>query len=228
MINERILKLFQRKEEKIIQVYNQIIYHPFIQQMINGTLDRWRFTYYMENNIPYLEIYSKCSNLINQSINQKYKAYFKEYTDYCGDYTNHMNQILTENSGYITGHRIQALEEYTKHLIHCCIHKQVGVAIAAFLPCEWVFMELGKHFNTNSNSKSSYKFWFEPLIEQEYIQRVDSLIDIFYEFTEEASFVIKNEMLEAFYKSTILELDFFNDSYNKQVFIPLHVPIKVD
>lgn len=224
MINEKILKLFQGKEEQVLQVYNQIIYHLFIQQMINGNLSRDIFSYYMENNIPYLKVYAKCSNLINKSIKQKYKAYFKEYTDYCGDYTNHMNKILIEHSGYITGNRIQALEEYTKHLINCCTHEQVGVAVAAFLPCEWIFMELGKLFDAKLNIDNSYSFWLEPLIEQKYIERVDSLIDILYEFIEEASYVIRNEMLEAFYKSTILELDFFDKSYNKQVFIPVHAP----
>lgn len=59
------LEFSQIAWNKIHDVYQAIIYHPFNQEMILGTLDQRKFNYYIEQDYLFLQSFAKSLALIS-------------------------------------------------------------------------------------------------------------------------------------------------------------------
>lgn len=103
---------------------------------------------------------------------------------------------------------------YTSYLLHTCSMESVEVAVAAVLPCFWVYREVGNFIAQHSDSNNPFARWIDTYSSKEFDESVNEIIDIFDSLASKASDEIRERMLSAFYKSTCLELHFWNDAYN--------------
>ena len=72
--------------------------------------------------------------------------------------------------------------------------------------------------NADIKTHNPYQKWIETYSSKEFSDSVQKAISIFDEISLTAPKEVQNLMLEAFYKSTVLEWHFWNDSYNQTVF----------
>ena len=107
---------------------------------------------------------------------------------------------------------------YTSYILQICCSAPIEVAIASILPCFWVYKEVGSSIAKNVNPNNLYLRWIETYSEEKFVKSVEKLIDIFDEVAATASDDIREQMIDAFYTSTVFEWHFFNDSFNTAVF----------
>jgi thiaminase/transcriptional activator TenA len=224
-----------KKSQKIIEA---IIHHPFNQALIKSCLDSKIFLYYIEQDIYYLDVFSRCHALIAGRIDKKYRRAFLKYAESAfveqemvHDFfikllnkdvnidqdINIFNKNIEKNIEKKESLTVSTIS-YTNYLLSTCALAPVEVAVAAILPCFWVYREVGlfiaKHAVAENNR---YSHWIKTYSSEEFSELVNEVIHIFDTLGQEASSKTREEMCDAFYKSTCLEWHFWNDVYQKNL-----------
>ena len=214
------MKLSTKAWEKSSHIYNAIINHPFNQELMQGTLARDKFAYYVEQDILYLQDFSRCNSIIASKISLKYMLNFLKYAEYTLIAEQEVvHQFFQKEFNFKeTGLITPATLSYTSYMLRACLNESVEVALAALLPCFWVYREVGLFIAKHTEKDNPYFRWIETYSSEGFCATVDEAIDIFDAMAANTTEVIREKMLDAFYKSTCLEWHFWNDSYQKRVF----------
>lgn len=207
-------------------IYQSIVHHPFNQELKLGSLSKERFAYYIEQDSLYLKDFSRCHALIASRIHAEYRDSFLNFARLASQTEQEVvHQYFTKLYNFQrTNKKTPALQNYTSFLLSHCALEPIEVAVAAMLPCFWVYREVGLSIVTNTVSSNPYARWIETYASKEFSDLVDEMIQIFDALALAASSVIREAMLEAFYTSTCLEWHFWNDAYE---FNSLDVPLSV-
>lgn len=137
-------------------------------------------------------------------------------------------EIFVKNPDVVkTGLIAPATVSFTSYLVSMSSTEPVEVAIAAILPCFWVYREMGLSIARNSINNNIYAEWIKNYSSKTFSESVDVVIKIFDELGENATNEIREKMLDVFYKSTCLEWHFWNDAYNLAVFNDTNETISV-
>jgi len=203
--------------EKVIDAIKN---HPFNQELMKGTLDTDKFAYYIEQDNIYLNYFAKCHAIIASRISRKYSIQFLKHAQnsiIAEEQVLHeffIKEFKLQSTGLIT----MATLSYTSYLLSVCLTEPIKVAVAAVVPCFWVYSEVGLFIAKNSNESNKYSRWIETYTSEKFAESVNEIIATLDIMAENADENTRKSMLDAFYKSTYLELHFWNDAYNEAKF----------
>ena len=214
-------KLSQVALEKCESVIQAIKNHPFNKELADGSLDRAKFAYYIEQDSHYLSSYARSLAIIASKAPHKFVKDFLSFSDGALIAEQEVVHTFFRKTFNLqeTGKLTPATLSYTSYLLHISCMEPVEIAIASVLPCFWVYQILGESMAQNSDmeSENPYQTWIETYSGKEFSDSVERAIHIFDEVALSASNDIRGLMLDAFYKSTVLEWHFWNDSYHQVV-----------
>ncbi len=214
------MSLSKKAWEKSLGVYNAIINHPFNQELMQGTLDKEKFAYYIEQDVLYLQDFSKCHTIIASRIGLEYMQKFLKYAEYTliaeQEVVHHFFEDVFNFKK--TNLVSPATHIYTGFMLKSCISGPVEVAVASILPCLWVYREVGLFIAKHSDSSNPYYRWIDTYAGEDFAKTVEEAIAIFDDLADKTTDAIREKMLEAFYQSVRLEWHFWNDSYKMEVF----------
>ena len=214
------MKLSTKAWEKSSNVYNAIINHPFNQELMHGTLARDKFAYYVEQDVLYLQDFSRCHAIIASKIPLEYMRSFLKYAEYTLIAEQEVvHQFFQKEFNFTeTGLITPATLSYTSYMLRACLNEPVEVAFAALLPCFWVYREVGLFITKHTKNNNPYYRWIETYSSEGFCSTVDEAIDIFDALAANTTEAMRERMLDAFYKSACLEWHFWNDSYQRKIF----------
>jgi thiaminase/transcriptional activator TenA len=215
-------KLSDRAWEKAATIIQAIKSHPFNRELASGSLEGAKFAYYIEQDTLYLQDFAKSLALIAARVPVVLVRDFLSLSE---------GALIAEQEvvhGFFrdtfrfteTGNITPATLSYTSYLLQTSALACVEVAIAAVLPCFWVYREVGLSIAASSTSldQNPYARWIETYSGPEFAAAVQKAIAAFDTVALTASEATREAMLEAFYKSTVLEWHFWNDAYHQAVF----------
>ena len=204
------------------EIYKKIINMPFNQELMNGTLEKEIFAYYIEQDSLYLKYYSKALSTISTKLdNDDYAIFFIKSA---------MNSYIVEKEVIHKYFKYSLKEKsknkitttniaYSNYLVSTANIESVEVAIASILPCFWIYNELGKYFQKNAMVKDNpYQKWIETYSDEEFSKSTEYLINIIDSLYEKATKEIKEKMIKYFNTAFIFEYKFWNDAYNLEDF----------
>lgn len=214
------MKLSHQAWQKSLEIFNAIVNHPFNQKLMQGTLERNTFAYYVEQDSLYLQDFARCHALIASKISLEYVRIFLRYSDYTFIAEQEVvHEFFRKTFNFeATGRVTPATLSYTSYLLRICATEPVEVAVAVILPCFWIYREVGLFIAKHAEKNNPYARWIETYAGEDFGRAVEEVIDIFDTLAEKSSEETRKKMLEAFYKSTCLEWHFWNDAYHKTVF----------
>lgn len=205
-----------KRSENVMQA---IVKHPFNQELMSGTLEKTRFSYYIAQDKSYLENYAKCLSIIASKIEQPYAPIFLKYAQQ----TYHVEQTKVHQyfqkmlpptaSDEISPANVM----YTSYLLQTCALQPVEVAVAAILPCFWIYQEVGKTLAKQEAENNPYHRWIETYSSESFDKDVTVMIGIFDTLSKNTTPEIRQKMLDAFYMSTVMEWYFWDDAYYHRV-----------
>lgn len=203
-----------------LPVYQAIIDHPFNQELMKGILERQKFNIYIEQDSLYLQDFSRCLALIASRIPLSYIRPFLRFSEMALIAEQEVvHQFFKDQDGYEEmGVLTSATLSYTSYLLKTCSLDRYEVAVAAVLPCFWIYREVGRHIAENTVYQNPYARWIETYASEDFSKGVDEAIRIFDALAAQASEEIQEKMKEAFYKSSVLEWHFWNDAYGMRGF----------
>ncbi|MEI0550574.1 thiaminase II [Brachyspira intermedia] len=199
-------------------LYNKIINTNFNKELMDGSLDKKKFAYYIEQDSLYLKYYSKALAIISSKIhNVDYALVFlkSSINSYIVEeeivHKYFRDTFKFENTNKITTANLG----YTSFLINTAHTEAFETAAASILPCFWIYNELGKYIKANAEVENNpYRKWIDTYADEEFSKATEYMIKILDNLYDNASDAVKEKMAAVFDIAFIWEYRFWNDAYN--------------
>lgn len=203
-----------------LDTFQAILKHPFNQELANGTLPATRFGYYIEQDSVYLLHFAQALAAIASRLHDP--VLIKDFVKFTeGAIIAEQELVHKYYLGKFaykkTNQQTLACLAYNNFLISHAQNASVEVAIAAVVPCFWIYYEVGKHIYSLGNQQHNpYYKWIQAYASQEFEISVRRVIDIMDGFALQASSKVNTEMAKVFALSCQLEWHFWNDAYHER------------
>lgn len=211
------MKWSEKAWQAIEPIYQKTLKLPFIQELINGTLDKQKFLFYLQQDSLYLADYGKVLTGIATKLNNP--AHISAFIGFAGE-TMTVENALHES--FFTEFEITGKSEpsascllYTSFLLRQLADAPVEVMAAAVLPCFWIYKEVGDYIIANQIKEDNpYRAWIDTYGGEEYEQSVLKAISICDELADACTKEQQKVMTEAFIMCSKLEWMFWDSAYN--------------
>jgi len=218
IINNRIATMSWTKKvwEASLPIYERIIAHPFIKELADGSLATEKFVRYIAQDEIYIKNYGEEMFLLadmmpNEQMREMFRAYAKEGMEAEGA----MHNLLIERFGIDTA--VEASVVTKGYMAHTRSHIESGslaLAMAAMLPCMWIYNEVGlyiwRHRNPNPNP---YAEWVATYASADFTEGTKLILDLCDRIAQEATEEEREKMREAYLIAAEYEWAFWNWGY---------------
>jgi thiaminase/transcriptional activator TenA len=199
-------------------ILEKIKEHPFITKLINGSLPKDIFQYYINQDSLYLSEYKKVLALLSVKCNNPDDTLF--FLDAATGIINVENELhlsFIEKSQF-NNEASPSCELYTSYLARVTNNHSIEEGLAAVLPCFTIYKEIGDYILAHPKNKEGnpYQSWIHTYGGQDFENAVNTAIQITNRHAEKASAEKLKNMELAFEKSSKLEWMFWDSAYNKE------------
>ncbi|WP_250252897.1 thiaminase II [Chryseobacterium sp. Marseille-Q3244] len=196
--------------------YQSILDMPFIKELSDGTLPQKKFRFYMAQDSLYLEHFGRTLSIIAAKITDLQDVLtFIRFAE---------NAIVVENAlheSYFKDFGLSdkgVLEPACHHYIHflrsTAALESVEIAVAAVLPCFWIYREVGNYIYEIQNTVNNpYEKWIATYAGEEFSAAVDQAIAIGDKIAENSTEETRKKMTEAFIMASRMEFHFWEAAY---------------
>ncbi len=196
-------------------VYERILEHPFIKGLCQGTLSIEQFGFYMQQDALYLVDFSRALSCIAAKMNGVPEIV--QFLRYAMCAIAGERELHTDYFNYYKidpgSEKNEACFVYTHYLLSTSALEAVEIAVAAVLPCLWVYRGVGLHVYKNSVTNNPFEKWIDTYSSEEFSEIVNEAIILAEKIYESVSPAIKQSMKRAVYQAVCLEWKFWDDAY---------------
>lgn len=216
------MRLSTKAWARSLPIINEIKNHPFNLELGAGSLCRNRFAYYIEQDIKYLNDFSNCHAILAARAPTPYKQTFFYYADEeFFEEQAHVHAFFQQHFNLRqTNKTTPATIGYTNHLLRTVSREPFEIAVAAALPCFWIYKEVGLSIAECSKSNNPYARWIENYSRPGFGNSTHEMISIFDEISKFTTEEVHEKMICAFQTSAEWEWHFWNDAYQQTTFDP--------
>lgn len=210
------MKLSEKALLAVDDVYQEILNHPFNQQLTDGTLDIEIFKEYLRQDDLYLLVYAKAVACLGTKASKPEEMTYWLKNAYEGVVLeNEMHETFFKKFGIVaTTEPNTACEVYSNFLLATVAFKNYEEAVAAILPCFLIYQKIGEHIFKTSPVDNPYQEWINAYVSEEYKATVIEAVKIFDAIAAASTENVQNLMLQMFRKATIYELLFYQGIIN--------------
>lgn len=202
--------------EKSLPIYNRIIAHPFIEELASGELAIEKFVRYIAQDEIYIknygeEMYMLADMMPTEAMQEMFRAYAKGGMEAEAA----MHQMLIERFGIDTA--VEPSSVTAGYMAHTRNHIESGSlphALAAMLPCMWIYNEVGLYIYSNRNLEPNpYADWVATYAAEDFTEGTRMVLELADKIAAEASEEVRAEMTEAFLIAAEYEWAFWDWGY---------------
>ena len=210
--------LFQRIEG----IYRRILIHPFLQGLTNGALAEEAFRFYAVQDALYLRDFSRgLSLLAAKSPTDDTAIMFNDHAK---------NAIVVERALHGSFFAQWQLSEqdiyatplapnnllYTSYLLRVAYERPFHEGLGAFLPCFWIYWEVGKELERQGSPVPIYQQWIGTYASDEFASGVRQVIALADSVAETLTAEQRERMTEHFVMTSRFEYMFWDMGYRQQ------------
>ncbi|MDU1889676.1 MAG: thiaminase II [Dysgonomonas sp.] len=197
-------------------IYDKIIIHPFIQGLIDGTLDREKFIFYIQQDALYLAEYGKLLTGIASKLEKP--EHIEAFIHFAGDSMAVEKALHQSFMKDIANNSKQKPAPgcllYTSYLLKQLANAPIEVITAAVLPCFWIYKEVGDYILQHQiKGNNPYQDWINTYGGIEFEQSVSLAISICDELAEGCTDKQQEAMTEVYVMCSKLEWIFWNSAW---------------
>lgn len=206
--------------ERVAPLYEKIISHPFNQELMDGSLSLNRFTYYIGQDAHYLMEFGRALAIIAGRLeNPDSMLAFSRFAT---------GAIVVEralHTGYFKLFGVKKLQTpsptttlYTQFLLTKASLSSLEEAVAAVLPCFWIYKKVGDFIYSNqiAGKENPYQEWINTYAGEEFAASVNEALAICDALAAQASPDLQEKMYQAFDMATKLEWMFWDGAYREE------------
>lgn len=127
-------------------IYNKILELPFIKELINGKLTKEQFIFYIRQDALYLAEYGKILiGIASKLDNIDHATAFINFASDSINVENALHESFLHEMEDENGEASPTCLLYTSFLHKQLAHAPIEVALAAVLPCFWIYKKVGDY-----------------------------------------------------------------------------------
>ncbi len=198
-------------------IYHKILELPFLKELMNGSLPKEKFYFYLNQDAIYLSEYGKVLAGIASRMNdvKQRSAFLKFSTD-----TIAVEQAL--HAFYLKDAPPKKYEGpspscllYTGFVSQQLLCYPVEIALASILPCFWIYQKVGDYIIANhTKDENPYQAWIDTYGGEEFATEVKKAIDICDAVADGSA--LQEEMTKAFRYAVKMEWMFWDSAYKME------------
>lgn len=199
-------------------VFQEIINHDFIKDLMSGTLSRDIFGFYVNQDTLYLAEYTKVLSQVGIKCHKPEETQF-----YLASATGiiEVEKALHEHfldKNYLNPEVTPTCELYNSYLSRIVNNYSVEVGLAAVLPCFSIYKEVGDHILANQTNRdnNNYQAWIDTYAGEEFADSVVRAIEITNNYVATSSAENLKLMEEVFIKTSKMEWMFWDAAYQQE------------
>ncbi len=205
--------------------YNKILEHPFIMGLTDGSLDEGAFRFYVIQDALYLRDFARGLTILGAKAQKDnwlmmfaghardtilveralHESFFK-------------NWKLTEQEVYNTPMAPNNLF-YTSYLLRVAYERPFYEGMGAFLPCYWIYWEVGKELGKRGSPKELFRLWIETYGSEEYASIVKQVLEVMDQVAKELTDDQKEMVRNHFIITSKLEYLFWDMGFHQETWI---------
>ena len=165
-------------------VYDEIVRHPFITGLTDGTLDHDAFRYFVVQDSHYLRAYSRALSLVAaRAPDEDAVSMFALHAANAIAVERSLHSSLLGSLGLTTADVDAAgsgptTTAYMSYLTAVCATGTYAEAVAAVLPCYWIYRDVGRELLKRSSPDPLYRQWLETYGSEEFDAVVESVLAV--------------------------------------------------
>ena len=209
---------YNQINHKTDTVLEQIKHHPFIKELVNGTLPKEIFYFYIHQDVIYLAEYKKILAQIGIRCEEDSETQF--FLDAATGIINvenalHQDFLKDQKSNKLAS---PSCELYISYLSRIVNTKSLAEGLAAVLPCFTIYKQVGDYILANQTNRSNnpYQNWINTYGGEEFEKSVNQAIHITNKYATTASEEMILKMNTAFEKASKLEWMFWDSAYDQE------------
>jgi thiaminase (transcriptional activator TenA) len=200
-------------------VYAEILAHPFLTGLTDGTLAKEHFRFYVLQDAFYLREYARALSLAGvRSPDESALVMFNEHS---------AGAIIVERSlheGFLKDLGVTQAEAeetkmspttlaYTSFLLKTSTLGDYPEVLGAVLPCYWIYERVGKALLERGSSNPLYQRWIDTYGGEEFGSLVEAVLDLTDKVCEGLNPAQKARVREAFVATSRYEWMFWNAAW---------------
>ena len=209
-------------EDRTLQMRQAILSHPFVAGVGDGTLSLDRFRHYVTQDYAYLIEYSRVLALASaRATDLETMGWFARLLDETLNVEMDLHRSYCAEFG-ITEAELEATEAapttigYTSYLLQVAHQGSFGELVAALLPCQWGYWEIGTHLSEQGEPANAplYCAWIQMYTAPEFADLARAVRDLCDRIAESAGPAERERMAQAYITSLRFENLFWDMSYD--------------
>lgn len=213
------MKFTETLWQEIAPIYQATIAHPFNQELMKGTLAKEKFQFYLQQDSLYLVDFARALALVGaRSTRSDRVVQFLQFAEGAIIAERELHEsYFQEYSIHPTREKAPGCFTYTHFLLATAALGSYEEAIAALLPCFWIYQEVGTQIAQNSTPNNPYQKWIDTYSGAEFAGVVESAIALTEEVAAATTENARQLMQAAFVASSRLEWLFWDSAYRLEV-----------
>jgi len=197
-----------------------ILAMPFNRELAAGTLPPATFQHYMIQDAYYLEGFARAlataaarapdAKAVLQLADAAHGALAVESQLH----SHFMALYGVDTASFAAIEPTPACDHYVSYLLRTAALADLPVALAALLPCFWVYLRVGQDIHATAGSDNPYRAWIDTYVGEDFSNGVARMLELTDRVAQTASDAVHVQMHQAFRHSTRLEWMFWDSAYN--------------
>jgi len=166
------------------RVYGEIVAHPFIKGLTDGTLSHDAFRYFIVQDSHYLRAYSRAlTQVAARATDEDAVSMFARHAAEAIDVERELHAGLLGKLG-LTSADVDATGSgpttmaYMSYLTAVCATGTYAEAVAAVLPCYWIYRDVGRELLKRSSPDPLYAEWIATYGSEAFDSVVESVLAV--------------------------------------------------
>jgi thiaminase/transcriptional activator TenA len=212
--------------EHNLDIYREIIRHPFLKEMQDGSLAKETFAFYLVQDAYYLGAFGRALEATAA------KAPKKHWADLLRRHARQSVEGERELQKSLLAEYELSMEEqsrmeitpeafaYTTYIEAVAYSRPFGEALSVLLPCYWIYWEVGKDLAVVTSPVPAYEKWIDNYASDEYGAVVKEVLAIADEYARDSDPEERSKMEEHFRRASRYEWMFWDSSYRRPSWPP--------
>ena len=190
---------------------------PFIKELADGSLDPSRFDRYIAQDEVYIGNYGRQMFLLaDMMTDPAQQEMFRAFAQTGIDGEKAMHELLIARFGVDTEVEASTVTStYNNHTQAAIDSGSKEVALAAMLPCMWIYNEVGLYIRSIASLEGNpYKEWVLEYGNEEFTEGVSAVLAIADEWAAAADDETRARMTHAYLEAALFEYAFWDYGYS--------------
>ncbi|SMO34702.1 thiaminase II [Fodinibius sediminis] len=212
------MKFTDQLWKEIEPIYKAILELPFITELTAGILPEEVFLFYLKQDTLYLADFSRALSLagVRSQGSDHMNSFFRFAADVAVVEGQLHEEYYREYGVAMDAEKSPSCFAYTNFLLSTATTKDNVISIAALLPCFWIYREVGLEIYKQASKHNPYSDWINTYAGEDFNEGVNEAISITNAVAEQEPEYRREQMSDAFVKSTELEWMFWKSAYEQE------------